>query len=90
MRFRWTSTLCSSVMPAAVWTRRVSHGSTISTERVSSRAPRPRTALPLEISRALYNDGILSHVNSPASLRGGRVGMKLKDFIEILIGAAKR
>jgi hypothetical protein len=45
---------------------------------------------PIVDSRALYHDGILSHVNRPASLRGGRVGMKLKDFIEILIAAAKR
>ena len=45
---------------------------------------------PIGDSRALYHDGILSHVNRPASLRGGRVGMKLKDFIEILIAAAKR
>ena len=45
---------------------------------------------PIGNSRALYDDGILSHVNGPASLRGGRVGMKLKDFIEILIAAAKR
>jgi hypothetical protein len=45
---------------------------------------------PIGDSRALYHDGILSHVNGPASLRGGGVGMKLKDFIEILIAAAKR
>ena len=45
---------------------------------------------PIGDSRALYHDGILSHVNGPASLRGGRVGMKLKDFIEVLIAAAKR
>ena len=43
---------------------------------------------PIGDSRALYHDGILSHVNGPASLRGGRVGMKLHDFIEILIAAA--
>jgi hypothetical protein len=45
---------------------------------------------PIGDSRALYRDGILSHVNGPASLRGGRVGMKLNEFIEILIAAAKR
>ena len=45
---------------------------------------------PIGDSRALYRDGILSHVNGPASLRGGRVGMKLKDFIEVLIAAVKR
>jgi hypothetical protein len=41
-------------------------------------------------SRALYHDGILSHVNHPASLRGGKVGMKLKVFIDLLIATAKR
>jgi hypothetical protein len=45
---------------------------------------------PIGDSRALYHDGILSHVDGPASLRGGREGMKLKDFIEVLIAAAKR
>jgi hypothetical protein len=45
---------------------------------------------PIGDSRALYQDGILSYINGPASLRGGRVGMKLNDFIEILIAAAKR
>jgi hypothetical protein len=45
---------------------------------------------PIGDSRALYRDGILSHVNGPASLRGGRVGMKLNDFIETLIAAAKQ
>jgi hypothetical protein len=45
---------------------------------------------PIGDSRALYHDGVLSHVNGPASLRGGRVGMRLKDFIEVLITAAKR
>jgi len=43
---------------------------------------------PIGDSRALYQDGILSYVNGPAYLRGGRVGMKLKDFIGILISAA--
>ena len=45
---------------------------------------------PIGDSRALYRDGILSYVNGPASLRGARVGMALKDFIKILIAAAKR
>ncbi len=45
---------------------------------------------PIGDSRALYSDGILSHVNRPAALAGGRVGMKLKDFIDILVAAAKR
>jgi hypothetical protein len=45
---------------------------------------------PIGNSRALYHDGMLSHVNDPTSLRGGRVGVELKDFIEILIEGAKR
>jgi hypothetical protein len=45
---------------------------------------------PIGDSRALYHDGILSHVNGPALERGGRVGMKLNDFVELLIAAAKR
>ena len=45
---------------------------------------------PIGDSRALYRDGILSHVNGPASRAGGRVGMALKDFIDVLIAAAKR
>ena len=43
---------------------------------------------PIGDSRALYRDGVLSQVNGPAFLRGGRVGMKLKDFIDVLIAAA--
>ena len=45
---------------------------------------------PIGDSRALYRGGILSYVNSPASSRGARVGMKLDDFIEILIATARR
>ncbi|MEA2736834.1 MAG: hypothetical protein QOH05_141 [Acetobacteraceae bacterium] len=45
---------------------------------------------PIGDSRALYHDGILSHVNGRAALRGGRVGMTLKDFIAVLIASAKR
>jgi hypothetical protein len=45
---------------------------------------------PIGDSRALYRDGVLSHVNGPASQRGGRVGMKLQDFIAVLIATAKR
>ncbi|MBV8186496.1 MAG: hypothetical protein JO339_04580 [Alphaproteobacteria bacterium] len=45
---------------------------------------------PIGDSRALYHDGILSHVNGAASSRGGRVGTKLSDFIEELIATAKR
>jgi hypothetical protein len=45
---------------------------------------------PIGDSRALYRDGVLSYVNGPASARGARVGMKLNDFIESLVAAAKR
>jgi hypothetical protein len=45
---------------------------------------------PIGDSRALYRDGILSHVNGPAARAGGRIGMTLKDFIDVLIAAAKR
>jgi hypothetical protein len=45
---------------------------------------------PIGDSRALYRDGILSHVNGPASRAGGRVGMPLKGFIDVLTAAAKR
>jgi hypothetical protein len=45
---------------------------------------------PIGDSRALYRDGILSHVNGPASRLGGRVGMPLKEFVDLLIAAAKR
>jgi hypothetical protein len=45
---------------------------------------------PIGDSRALYHDGILSHLNGPAALRGGRVGMTLKNFIERLIATVKR
>ena len=45
---------------------------------------------PIGDSRAPYRDGILSYVNSPAAQRGARVGMKLSDFIESLVAAARR
>jgi hypothetical protein len=44
---------------------------------------------PIGDSRALYRDGILSHVNGAATRLGGRVGMPLKEFVDLLI-AAKR
>jgi hypothetical protein len=44
---------------------------------------------PIGDSRALLRDGILSHVNGPAMRLGGRVGMKLADFVDLLIAAAK-
>jgi hypothetical protein len=45
---------------------------------------------PIGDSRALYRDGILSHVNEAAARLGGRVGMPLKEFIDLLITASKR
>jgi hypothetical protein len=45
---------------------------------------------PIGDSRALYHDGILSHVNGPAEKLGGRVGMRLADFVDLLLAAAKR
>jgi hypothetical protein len=45
---------------------------------------------PIGDSRALYRDGILSHVNAPAIRLGARVGMPLKEFVDILITASKR
>jgi hypothetical protein len=45
---------------------------------------------PIGDSRALYRDGVLSHVNGPAVRLGGGVGMALKEFVDILIAAAKR
>jgi hypothetical protein len=43
---------------------------------------------PIGDSRALYQDGVLSHVNEAAARRGGRAGMKLKAFIDQLIATA--
>ena len=60
------------------------------TKRDRRGAPTSADSAPIGDSRALYRDGILSHVNGPASLRGGRVGMKLNDFIGILVAAARR
>ena len=37
---------------------------------------------PIGDSRALYRDGILSHVNGPAIRAGARVDMALKDFVD--------
>jgi len=44
---------------------------------------------PIGDARALYHDGILSHVNETASRAGARAGMPLKDFIEMLTATAK-
>jgi hypothetical protein len=45
---------------------------------------------PIGDSRALYRDGVLSHINGPAERLGGRVGMRLAEFVDMLITAAKR
>jgi len=44
---------------------------------------------PIGDSRALYRDGILSHVNDAAARLGARPGMPLKEFVDILTAAAK-
>ena len=44
---------------------------------------------PIGDARALYHDGILSHVNGAAARRGARPGMPLKEFVEILTAMAK-
>jgi hypothetical protein len=45
---------------------------------------------PIGDARALYHDGILSHVNQTAARAGARPGMRLKEFVDILTAAAKR
>jgi len=45
---------------------------------------------PIGDSRALYREGILSYVNRAATRLGGRVGMPLKEFVDLLIEASKQ
>jgi hypothetical protein len=45
---------------------------------------------PIGDSRALYRDGVLSHVNQAAIRLGAHPGMPLKAFVDILTAAAKR
>jgi uncharacterized protein YunC (DUF1805 family) len=45
---------------------------------------------PIGDSRALYRDGVLSHVNAVAAKLGGRAGMPLKEFVDLLIAAARQ
>jgi len=45
---------------------------------------------PIGDSRALYQDGILSHVNAAGARAGGKPGMTLKAFVDILTAAEKR
>jgi hypothetical protein len=44
---------------------------------------------PIGNSRAIYADGILSHVNRTAAERGGKSGMPLRQFIDQLIAGAR-
>ena len=45
---------------------------------------------PIGDLRALYRDGVLSHVNAVAAKLGGQVGMPLKEFVDLLITAARQ
>lgn len=45
---------------------------------------------PIGDSRGLYRYGILSHVNGAASRLGGRVGMPLREFVDLLLAAARQ
>jgi hypothetical protein len=36
-------------------------------------------------SRSLYEDGVLSHVNAAARVLGGRAGLRIRDFVALLI-----
>ena len=40
---------------------------------------------PIGDARAIYQQGILSHVNTCAAAMGGRPGIALRDFVEVLI-----
>ena len=44
---------------------------------------------PIGDARALYERGVLSHLTAAASAAGGAIGMKLKDFIDLLLSAAR-
>ena len=44
---------------------------------------------PIGDARALYHDGILSHVNETAARLGARPGMTLKAFVDVLLAAAR-
>jgi hypothetical protein len=47
------------------------------------------SSAPIGNARAIYADGILSHLNETAKARGGQPGMPLRDFIDILLKAAR-
>ncbi|HEX3883402.1 MAG TPA: hypothetical protein VHW66_12145 [Stellaceae bacterium] len=40
---------------------------------------------PIGDARALYHDGVLSHMNQAAARKGARPGTTLKEFVEILM-----
>ncbi len=44
---------------------------------------------PIGDARALYHDGVLSHVNQAASRLGARPGLRLNAFIDLLFAAAR-
>jgi hypothetical protein len=44
---------------------------------------------PIGDARALYHDGVISHVNQAAAQRGARAAMTLRAFIDILFAAAR-
>jgi hypothetical protein len=41
-------------------------------------------------SRSIYETGILSHVNASAKERGARPGMAVKEFVEMIVAAARK
>jgi hypothetical protein len=43
---------------------------------------------PIGDARAAYAEGVLSHVNRTAEQLGGRPGMALRDFVELLLARA--
>ncbi|MGN6101286.1 MAG: hypothetical protein ACTHOR_09070 [Devosia sp.] len=45
---------------------------------------------PIGDARAAYAEGVLSHVNRTAEQLGGRPGMALRDFVELLLARAAR
>jgi hypothetical protein len=45
---------------------------------------------PIGDARGIYRDGVLSHVNETAAALGAKPGMRLTDFVEQLLAAARR
>ena len=48
------------------------------------------SSAPIGDSRAIYADGILSHINGTAANLGGKPGMRLYDFVEMLVTLPSR